>query len=123
MVEARPDANNARAYSPAPNPIPAEKRPQVTNEDLGSQTIEGLLAKGSRTTVTIPTGQQGNDRPIVSVHEIWVAADLPVPVYSKNSDPRNGETTTRVVSVDRSEPDPALFQVPPDYVIRDPNQQ
>jgi hypothetical protein len=33
------------------------------------------------------------------------------------SDPRTGNVTTRVTQLDRTEPDPALFQVPADYQI------
>src|SRR5262249_26241109 len=34
-----------------------EERGQVSMEDLGSQTMEGVLVKGTRTTHTIPPGQ------------------------------------------------------------------
>jgi hypothetical protein len=125
IKDIRPDFNNlpVQPPSPPPNAPPQNARPQMSHEDLGTQTIAGLLAKGTRTTITIPTGQQGNDRPIVTVRETWTSADLPVPVYSKTSDPRNGDTITRLISIDRSEPDPSLFQVPPDYVVREPNQR
>lgn len=85
--------------------------------------MEGLVVTGNRTTITVPVGAEGNDRPLVTVREVWFSTDLGMAVYTKSSDPRNGETITRIVSIDRSEPDPALFQLPPDYVIRDPNQQ
>src|SRR5437879_10941607 len=44
---------------------------QVATEDLGSQTMEGVLVNGVRTTRTIPAGQIGNDRPISIVTEVW----------------------------------------------------
>src|SRR5579885_957814 len=42
-------------------------------EKLGSQTIEGVLAEGTRTTTTIPAGQIGNEREINIVDERWVS--------------------------------------------------
>src|SRR5690606_22142333 len=43
----------------------------ANTEHLGKQTREGVLVQGSRHTVTIPTGEIGNDRPLVSVSERW----------------------------------------------------
>jgi hypothetical protein len=38
---------------------------------------------------------------------------------SKTSDPRMGETTYRLTNILRAEPDPTLFEVPPEYTIQD----
>jgi hypothetical protein len=120
----RKSSPTATTPSLLPTPPPAENlRPKMIREDLGIQTIDGIEAKGTRTTTTIPINAQGNDRPIVVVSETWTATDLGVLVLAKNSDPRMGQTITRLISLDRSEPDPALFQVPPDYVVRQPNSQ
>ena len=43
------------------------------SEDLGTMEIEGFTVKGTRHTRTIPAGKIGNDRPITSIHEIWVS--------------------------------------------------
>jgi hypothetical protein len=40
-------------------------------------------------------------------------------ILSKRSDPRFGESTYQVTNIVRSEPDAALFQIPPDYTIID----
>ena len=88
-------------------------------EQLGSKIIEGVQADGTRTTITIPAGQMGNDRPIDIVDEQWRSPELQVTVLSKHSDPRMGETVYSLTNVSRSEPSPALFQVPPDYTIKD----
>jgi hypothetical protein len=89
------------------------------SESLGTQTIEGVRAEGSRTTFTIPAGKIGNERPIVTVSERWYSPELQVVVMSKTSDPRVGETTYRLANITRAEPDPSLFQVPPDYTIKE----
>ena len=83
----------------------------TTKEDLGQQTIEGVLATGTRTTIVMPTGAIGNERPITIVSEEWISTDLKVLVLTKHSDPRVGETTYRLTGIDRGEPNPALFDV------------
>jgi len=88
-------------------------------EQLGSKIIEGVQADGTRTTITIPAGQMGNERAIEIVDEQWRSSELQVMVLSKHSDPRMGETLYSLTNVSRSEPSPALFQVPPDYTIKD----
>jgi hypothetical protein len=90
---------------------------QSNREDLGSQTMEGVLANGVRMTHTIPAGEIGNDRPITIVTEIWTSPDLKTVVYSKRSDPRMGEQTFRLTNIVRSEPNPSLFTVPADFKI------
>ena len=90
----------------------------VTTESLGTQTIDGVSATGTRTTRTIPAGQIGNDKPIQIVSEKWVSPDLQVVVMSKHSDPRLGTFTYQLTNITRSEPASSLFQVPPDYTVK-----
>jgi hypothetical protein len=92
---------------------------EITKTDLGTQTVEGVQAQGVRITHTIPAGQMGNEQAIVITTETWKSPDLKVLVMSKTSDPRTGETIYRLTNIVRGEPDPALFQVPPDYTIQD----
>lgn len=91
----------------------------TTTEDLGSQTMEGVLVNGTRTTRTIPMGQIGNDAPIKIVTEVWTSPDLKTVVYSKRSDPRVGEQTFQLKNIVRAEPDPSLFVVPAGFTITD----
>jgi hypothetical protein len=91
--------------------------PPVT-EDLAPQVLNGLSVKGSRITNTIPVGAFGNDREVKVVNERWYSGDLKVLVKSSNSDPRFGVTTYELIDIAQGAPDPALFQVPPDYMQR-----
>jgi hypothetical protein len=91
----------------------------VVREDLGSQVVEGVAATGTRTTTTIPAGSIGNEQPIVIVSEQWFSPELKVLVMTKHSDPRTGETTYRLTNIAQSEPARSLFEVPPDYTLRD----
>lgn len=89
----------------------------LKTESLGRQTVEGLAADGTRTTQTIPAGQIGNEQPIQVVTEIWFSQELQAVVLSKRTDPRTGETVTRLASVSRSEPPHTLFEVPADFKV------
>ncbi|HTU46043.1 MAG TPA: hypothetical protein VMF91_13330 [Bryobacteraceae bacterium] len=91
----------------------------VSKVDLGTQTIEGVPAQGTRTTRTIPAGAVGNEQPLVITTETWYSPDLKVLVLSKTSDPRMGETTYKLTNIERSEPPANLFQVPDDYTVKD----
>lgn len=87
-------------------------------EDLGQQSLEGVSARGTRTTTTIPAGSIGNVQDIRIVSEQWFSDELQVLVMTKHSDPRSGETTYRLRHIVRAEPDPNLFTVPADYTIQ-----
>jgi hypothetical protein len=87
-------------------------------EDLGKQLVEGVEAEGTRTTVTIPAGEIGNERPIEIVSERWYSPELQLVVMTRHSDPRMGETTYKLTNINRSEPAKSLFEVPSDYTIK-----
>jgi|SRR6516165_8484781 hypothetical protein len=90
----------------------------VTKTPLGTQTINGVLAEGTRTTRTIPAGAIGNANPIVIAVERWYSPDLQTVILMKRDDPRMGETTFQLTNIQRQEPDPSLFQVPADYTVK-----
>ena len=91
----------------------------VKEEQLGKQVIEGVEAEGTRTTVTIPAGEIGNERAIEIVSERWFSPELQLVVMTRNSDPRTGETTYKLTNVNRTEPAKSLFEVPSDYTIKE----
>jgi hypothetical protein len=92
----------------------------VTKEDLGEQTIEGVMAKGSRTTTVVPAGTVDNEQPIRIVSEEWFSPELQVLVLTKHSDPRVGETTYRLANISRTEPAKSLFVLPAGYTVKTP---
>ena len=91
---------------------------ELTTEDLGEQILEGVLARGSRETRTIPAGAIGNERPINIVMERWYSDELEADVLRRNIDPRFGETTYQLVNVVLGEPSADLFVVPESYDLR-----
>src|SRR5580693_6946835 len=90
---------------------------ETVTTSLGTQTIGGVTAEGTRYTRTIPAGQIGNAKPIVIVSERWYSADLQMVVMTKRSDPRSGDTTFQMTSIARTEPAASLFQVPAGYTV------
>jgi hypothetical protein len=104
------------------NKMSAREQEEMANgnlqqEDLGTQTIAGVTAQGTRITRIIPAGRMGNEKPISIVHERWYSPDLQTVVMSKRSDPWSGETTYTLTNIQRSEPNPSLFVVPSDYTV------
>jgi len=90
---------------------------RANTEDLGFQMQNGVMAQGTRSTLTIPQGQIGNNRDIHVVNERWYSKDLQMIVKSVNSDPRFGVTTFELTNISQNAPDPTLFQVPTGYTV------
>ena len=97
----------------------AESGSNTRKESLGTQLIEGIQAEGTRVVETIPAGAIGNDTPIEIISETWVSPELGVIVKSIHSDPRSGDNVYRLTNIRRAEPDPSLFQVPPNYTVKE----
>jgi hypothetical protein len=77
--------------------------------------IAGVEAQGTRTIVTIPAGQIGNDLPLETISERWYSDELKTVVLSTRKDPRTGETTYQLTNLRRGEPSRLLFEAPTDY--------
>lgn len=91
----------------------------VLTESLGTRTLEGVRAEGTRVTSTIPAGAIGNLLPIEVVTERWFSPDLQMAVLITRRDPRAGDSVYRLTNIVRAEQPEALFTVPPGYDVRD----
>jgi hypothetical protein len=96
-------------------------RPAVKHQDLGSQTIEGVVCQAQRTTTTYPENYFNNDRAITVTTESCFSRELNHVLMDKVEDPRSGVRTTTLKSISRTEPDVSLFQPPADYTERPRN--
>jgi hypothetical protein len=103
-------------------PAPADRPTRPVREDLGTKTINGVDAKGTRITTIIPAGRAGNDQPLTITREIWMSPELGIGVLQINDDPRTGVQTMELTDIERGEPDPSLFQVPEGYTVKDQYQ-
>jgi hypothetical protein len=88
-------------------------------EPLGTQMIEGVAAEGTRTIETIPAGAIGNDTAIEIVSERWYSAELDMVIKTVHNDPMSGENVYQLKNITRGEPSLDLFQVPPDYTVKE----
>jgi hypothetical protein len=108
---------NAPARDPSRHGPATGDTANVVTTDLGSSTVNGVLATGTRTVRTIPAGTMGNQQAIVITREVWVASVLKVPVQIKTSDPRFGTTDMEVMNISQNDPDPSLFAVPSSFTV------
>ncbi len=86
-------------------------------EDLGEKNFEGVIAKGTKHVMKIAAGAIGNERELQVITETWFSDQLKEPVYTRHSDPRFGETITKLTNIKLGEPPASLFDVPADYKI------
>ena len=109
-------------FAPPTKTAKNDNRPKVEHrhEDLGTQTIEGVSAKGTRQVTIYPAGFFGNERPLEVTDEKWYSEELKTVVMTKHTDPRSGESTYRLTNINRSNPDPTLFQAPAEYKVEEP---
>ena len=84
-------------------------RPVGSDQPLGTQTIGGLLAVGTRSVVNLEHG--------ASTIDTWTIPELSVIGLVKNTLPRMGVFTTRLEHIRRAEPDAFLFLIPPEYGV------
>jgi len=115
-----PSTSTADKMTLPANPPPGNP-PQgpgtVATQDLGSKTINGLVATGTRTTITIPAGTFGNTQALQIVRDVWISTDLQIPVLVTSTDPQRGTSTMQLTSAVRGEPDASLFQIPASYTV------
>lgn len=97
--------------SPAGNSVPLNQF--TKEEDLGTQSIEGITAHGVRETQTLPASSTNGA--VVLTDEYWYSDDLHMNVMVKHDDPRKGSVTMTLTQATRTDPDPSLFQIPEGY--------
>jgi hypothetical protein len=96
-------------------------KPTKKTEFLEMQLIGGFMAEGRRITMVFTAATVGSVSRGAgeSVEENWYSQELQMMVLKQMHTTSLGDSTTRLENIDRSEPDPSLFQVPSDYTIVD----
>jgi hypothetical protein len=114
-VQTDPAVNTVqRSTPPTPDPAP---------EDLGTTQIEGFTVLGTRSTHIMDAGIIGNDKPIATTTERWFSTDLKMDLVNISESPEAGKHVRKLVNIRAGEPDPLLFQVPPDFKVKEMPQQ
>jgi hypothetical protein len=86
---------------------------QTKAESLGTKIVEGIEVRGTRTTQTA----EGKP-PLTAVWETWSSQALGLKLIVEASGP-DWKHTAKLRNLDRNEPDPSLFVIPPDYTVQD----
>jgi hypothetical protein len=93
--------------------------PWVSVDDLGTTTLNGLEAKGTRRTFTVSASASGTGEPVDVVDEFWYSQELHLNLLVHHTDPRSGEQTVGISGIKREEPPAAMFELPLGYKIVD----
>jgi hypothetical protein len=94
-------------------------------ESLGTKTIEGVAAEGTRSTYTVSEGSDHNEQSFNVVHERSYCPELKIVVLQTNNDPRGNTYTDELVDIVRGDPDVTRYRPPSDSVVHeswDPQQ-
>jgi hypothetical protein len=90
----------------------------LNGEDLGVKTIEGVEAHGEQFTMPMLATSTGGESTSSSTNERWCSDDLSAVVLTVTANSKAGtKFTVAMQKIERIEPDPSLFQIPPDYAI------
>jgi hypothetical protein len=84
----------------------------LTRDDLGTQTVNGLQIVGTREVLTVNGSLVGTDRPLSITKEFWYSRRLGLNLVTKRMDPRNGVELFTLTDINLTEPDPSLFVLP-----------
>jgi hypothetical protein len=106
----------ARLTSEMPNlgPDPDTDATKMSKEDLGDRVIDGIRARGVRTTITYPVGHSGSKVPTALIHELWIAPEMNLIVRVIDGDPHGLERIWGLEKISL-QPDPSLFLPPHGY--------
>jgi len=107
------------SYTPPPVGAFDNGKRYLTRESIGTDVMDNLNVVGTRETISINPGVVGNSQALVSTREFWYSPDIQVNLLVTRKDPREGTQVIRVVNLSRSEPDPAMFQVPTGFTVQD----
>jgi hypothetical protein len=98
---------------------PAIVNPAIHKQDLGTTTLNGLQAKGTRQTYTVSAQSSGTGDPVEVMDEDWYSEELHLNLLVRHSDPRTGIETIGLSNLKRDEPPASMFRIPAGYQVLD----
>lgn len=101
---------------------PPSAKPELSNskiEELGYTTLNGIQAKGTRTTRVVAAPSSGTGKDVTVTDEVWYSEELHMNLMEVHTDVRGGMQTVAILSIQRDEPTASLFEVPAGYKIVD----
>jgi hypothetical protein len=100
---------------------PAAPAAGVKVEDLGTDTLSGVKAHGTRRTYVVEKGIFAVRKAVEAQDEVWYSDELRINILARHSDPRTGVETVGLSEIKRVEPAASMFEVPPGYKFVDVN--
>lgn len=89
-------------------------------EELGHRTIEGFDAIGWRITSQASVVEATAEATMQRIHETWCSEELGAILLSVDGGAEDGpRLQIALTQIQRTEPDPSLFDIPPDYTVSD----
>lgn len=77
--------------------------------------ITGFSVEGYGQKLTLPKGRNGNDKDVVVTIKAWYAPGIKTAMLIEVADSRVGTTRISLTDIKRTEPETALFNMPPGY--------
>ena len=114
----QPESDLAAAH-PAEARAVHTARQTVEVENLGTKTVDGMEAAGTRVTTTLAPGTIGNDKPVTRTTETWRSEQLAINLISVRTAPLTGTQTFTITDLDPDPPDPQLFEPPDGFKVVD----
>jgi len=96
-----------------------QKDVNIHTETLPPDNIAGLYIEGTRTMHVFAAGTLGIDCEFTVISETWTSPELKITARQILNSPGTGKITIELTSIDRSDPDPALFKAPEGYKVMD----
>ncbi len=95
------------------------KPADLVTTDLGNRTQGLITLVGKRVRGTIAAGSIGNDEPLSITTDVWIYPELKLMVEEVEKNPFSGERTFELSNIRGVEPDPALFEIPEGFTVKD----
>lgn len=91
----------------------------LVTTDIGKRTQGMVTLVGKRISGTIKAGSVGNEQPLVVSEDVWINPQLKLMVNEVEQNPFSGERTFELSNIRGEEPDPALFEIPQGYTVKE----
>jgi len=98
----------------------AVSKKSASSEELGTTETEGMTVSGTKSVLTVSGPVEKNapsSTATTTTNVEWAAHDMGIVVLREVNDPQLGHAITKLANIIRTEPDPALFQIPSGYRV------
>lgn len=121
VAQIRRSASTTGVFCRMPaNPMNPKNSSNETVEDLGRRSIEGFDALGWRVTTHVRMPNSSPDATLQHIRETWCSEELNAILLEVVSGSEDGpKEEIALTQIQRTEPDPSLFEIPADYIVSD----